>query len=326
MLFGEHAVLRGSIGIVAAIDCRLQVRLTPLATPDIVVVSALGTVQTNLKRLSFGPSFRFIEAAFRLYASMLPSGAHLEIVSSINPHVGLGSSASVTVALLACLQRYVGKNIYPKQLKDQDLDVRESGELLLEPKPDSSDGLGIDKEELLRQSCQVIKTVQGFGSGADAASIIYGDVISYNAETYSVQRLSDSLPLVLAYSGFKTPTPEVIRLVNESEKRHPTMYRAIFSAIAENAELAALAIKEGSLELVGTLMNQAQGLMQALGVSTPKMTSIWLELVEQETILGAKISGSGLGDCVIGLGKMDACTSGAFVDSKVSQEGVRIDG
>lgn len=295
MLFGEHAIFRGSIGIVAAIDCRLQVRLTPLLSRDIIVTSALGTVQTNLTELSFGPSFRFIEEAFRLYSSQLPSGLHLEIVSSINPHVGLGSSASVTVALLAALQRFAG-------LKN------------------------LDREELVQHSCQVIKAVQGFGSGADAASIIYGGIISYNAATYAVSKLSRSLPLVLVYSGFKTPTPEVIRLVNESGKKHPSLYKAIFTAIAENAELAAGAIKTEDLPLIGSLMNQAQGLMQALGVSTPKMTSIWLELLEKETIYGAKISGSGLGDCVMGLGTADACTTGSFVSSKVSQEGVLIDG
>ena len=42
--------------------------------------------------------------------------------------------------------------------------------------------------------------------------------------------------------------------------------------------------------------------MDSLGVSTILLGDMVLDLRKQQGILGAKISGSGLGDCVVGLG------------------------
>ena len=50
-------------------------------------------------------------------------------------------------------------------------------------------------------------------------------------------------------------------------------------------------------------MDQQQGIMHALGVSTPLLDNLVNRLKKAEKIHGAKISGSGLGDCVIGIGE-----------------------
>ena len=48
-------------------------------------------------------------------------------------------------------------------------------------------------------------------------------------------------------------------------------------------------------------MNIQQSLMNALGVGTPQLNHIINSLHKDPYIYGAKISGAGLGDCVIGL-------------------------
>jgi mevalonate kinase len=61
---------------------------------------------------------------------------------------------------------------------------------------------------------------------------------------------------------------------------------------------------------VGEIMKVQQGLMSALGVSMPILHNLVDTLCQQPTIWGAKISGSGMGDCVVGLGEtdtMEAC-------------------
>ena len=50
-------------------------------------------------------------------------------------------------------------------------------------------------------------------------------------------------------------------------------------------------------------MDLHQGLQDALGVSNLILSNIIFKLREMRGIKGAKISGSGLGDCVIALGK-----------------------
>jgi mevalonate kinase len=292
MLFGEHAVLRGGQAIVAAIDCRLSVTLTPRSDEIIEVQSSLGRATTTIYDLTFGSHFRFVEEAFRLVQRQLKSGASVTITSRIDPTVGLASSASVTVALLTALMTWL-------------------------------DG-SYDRKQLLHNSCTVIRNVQGYGSGADAASIIYGGVISYHADTACVAQLTTDLPLVLVYSGKKTPTPEVIRIVQAKEKRLPVVYRDLFSAINDVTAEAIIALSNADYQQVGLLMNHAQGLMEALGVSTKELASICWALRESPSIFGAKISGSGLGDAAVGLGAIQEVSFGKRLPSTVAATGVEV--
>lgn len=52
-------------------------------------------------------------------------------------------------------------------------------------------------------------------------------------------------------------------------------------------------------------MKDHQQLQQALGVSTALLDALVRDLCDQSTIFGAKISGSGLGDCIVGLGTLE---------------------
>ena len=51
-------------------------------------------------------------------------------------------------------------------------------------------------------------------------------------------------------------------------------------------------------------MNIHQGLMQALGVSDQKLNNLLNQLGQYPGIMGAKISGAGLGDCIVGIGQV----------------------
>jgi mevalonate kinase len=292
MLFGEHAVLYGGPAIAAAIDCRLSVRVTPRIDDRIDLQSALGAVETTVHDLSFGPRLRFVEAAFRTIHDRLTIGVSVVITSSIDPTVGLASSASVTVALLAALHAWL-------------------------------DGT-VDRQALLIECCDLIRRVQGFGSGADAASIIYGGVISYQMDGARVTQLTSTLPLVLAYSGRKTPTPEVIRYVQEKKQRFPGIYERLFSAIDAVTTEATIEAQRGDLSRLGQLMNCAHGLMEALSVGTPELSAICWALRAMPTIFGAKISGSGLGDAVVALGHASQVPIGRRLSSSISEKGLEV--
>jgi len=292
MLFGEHAVLRGGPAIVAAIDCRLTVTLSPRDDDIVEIRSSLGTVTTTTHDLLFGPHFRFVQEAFRFWSAHLTSGLSVTITSAIDPTVGLASSASVTVALLAALNQWIHGSY--------------------------------DCQSLLQQCCTVIRNVQRYGSGADAASIIYGGVIGYQAQESIVTPLVDTLPLVLVYSGKKTPTPEVISHVNAQEHRFPGIYKALFSAINDVTCEAMSALRVSDYPKIGLLMNHACGLMEALGVGTKELSSICWSLRESASIFGAKISGSGLGDAAVGLGTISASPIGRHLPSTVASKGVEV--
>lgn len=287
MLFGEHSVLRGGTALVAAIEPRLTVTLTPTSDQTISIESSLGSASTPINNISLGKTFQFIEKSLLLFQGKFPCGAHITVESGMNPSMGLGTSAAVTVALLSCLGVWFEKPF--------------------------------TRENLLLKAREVIRAVQGSGSGADVASSVWGGVISYRAEPPSVSLLRRDLPLSLLYSGKKTPTPHVIAYVNEQEELFPNIFSSIFATIEKATKEATIAIQSEDWKRLGKLMDIHHGLLEALLVGTPNLSSAYWNLKQSPTIFGAKISGSGLGDSVIGLG-----SSAVGVSVHVASDGVHV--
>src|SRR5262245_34493681 len=98
MLFGEYAVLHGHKALVAAVDKRIYVRLTPRQDKIITIKSALGEYQTTITKLKAVKPFEYILTALQQFK--LRQGCDLEICSEFSHEVGFGSSAAVSVACL----------------------------------------------------------------------------------------------------------------------------------------------------------------------------------------------------------------------------------
>ena len=272
MLMGEHAVLRGQPAIVCAISKRMRVELTPRADRSILLHSTLGEHETTLDELSPNESFRFVLGAIRACRAGLAQGFELEIRSEMSHQMGLGSSAAVTVAVLAALAGAQGKAPEPRYLLDC--------------------------------GTKIIRKVQGgVGSGADVAASTYGGCLRYLAEKQEVEKLSTTPQLTVLYSGSKTPTPEVIAIVEENRKKQPQLHAELDQLIGDTVRQAFEAAARDDWATMGELMNINQGLMDALGVNNAKLAELVYALREDPNIQGSKISGSGLGDCVVGLGK-----------------------
>ncbi len=271
MLLGEHAVLHGARALVAAANRRIRVTLSPRSDRRIRIVSPLGNADLDHGRIDVPPSLRFVAAALAQYSSRLQHGLELRIRSNVSHQVGLGSSAAVTVATLAVLRAHLG--------------LRRS------------------RLDLLREARTIIRRVQGAGSGADAAASVYGGVVLYRAEPLSVRRVAASLPITLVFSGSKRPTAEVIRLVEARRRRSRARFDDLYAKIDDCSRRGASAAARGDHRALGELFNLHQDFMAAIGVSNACLEAIVQALRNSPGIHGAKISGSGLGDCVVGLGR-----------------------
>ncbi|WP_207063841.1 mevalonate kinase [Motiliproteus sp. SC1-56] len=271
MLMGEHAVLHGHPALTCAADRRIQVRLTPHGAPMLRVHSSIAEYEANLDSLGDHPKLRFVLQAVRAMRDRLPSGFSLDITSDFSDQVGLGSSAAVTVATAAALRFWVEGAAGPREVFEDALDA-------------------------------VLK-VQGRGSGADIAASAFGGMVVYRQSPRAIETL-ETLPRVgLYYCGYKTPTPEVLQRVNAESLSLPELYPELYGLMGKTASQAVQAAKEGDWERLGRLMNVYQGLMDALGVNDAALSDIVYRLRQQPGVLGAKISGSGLGDCVVALGE-----------------------
>lgn len=269
---GEHAVLRGEPALVCAISRRIKVELAPREDGRVMLHSALGTHETTVGELASDEHFRFVIGAARALKDELAQGFEVDIRSEMSHQMGLGSSAAVTVATLAALEASLGR----------------------EPDPG----------RLVELGTRVVRKVQGGkGSGADVAASAYGGVLRYFMESQEALKLPVAPALTLLYSGYKTPTAEVIARVEETRARDTELYDKIDALIGECVRRATAAAVEGDLEEVGRMMDVNQGLMDAMGVNDARLSELVYALRGDPQILGSKISGSGLGDCAVGLGK-----------------------
>lgn len=271
MLFGEHAVLHGRLAVVCAVDRRVRATLMPRADRAVRILSALANHETDLDRLAACPALRFAMTAIQAYAGRIPTGFDLAIESAFSHTIGFGSSAAVTVVTHAAVRDLCGE--------------------------------GNDPHELLRAARDTIRAVQGLGSGADAAASIFGGLVGYRAEPLEVRPVAVAHPLTAVYSGSKRPTPEVIALVEGRRLAWPAVFESVFALMEQTAEIALAAAVSRDWKSFGELMTVGQGLMEAIGVSNETLARIVHTLRADPGILGAKISGSGLGDCAVGLGR-----------------------
>lgn len=279
MLLGEHAVLHGRRALVCAINRRITVSLSQLKTPDIRIVSALGTYEAPLGALTDHPDFRFVLDAVRQYP--LRRGVELKIESEFSSDIGFGSSAAVTVATHAAL----------------------SGKIT-------------DRMEIFKRSLATIHRVQGRGSGADVAASVFGGVVAYRAEPLEIVPLKQSFPLTAVYSGSKMKTADVIRYLEERRALNVEYFGRIFdrmdTSVGEVIE---------DFSRLGRMLILNQKLMEEMGLCNAALAEIIAGFRDAGT--PAKISGSGLGDCAIGLGSFPADGKYPVYPLMVSAEGVR---
>jgi mevalonate kinase len=270
MLLGEHAVLHGHRALVCAINRRIAVQLSPIAENSVRIVSCLGDYQCPLDNVLDHPSFRFVLQAVRQHLGKIPSGFELKIESGFSADIGFGSSAAVTVATHAALMKWIA-------------------------------GIEPMREELFFQSLETVRAVQGRGSGADLAASVFGGIVGYGAAP-EFQPVEVAVPLTAVYCGYKTPTPEVILKVEQLRAGNMAQYDRIYTEIDESVGEAVSCLRNHDFPAFGQLLNRNQQLMDEMGVNTPELQEIVTALQNDPEVFGAKISGSGLGDCAVGIG------------------------
>src|SRR3990167_1844608 len=267
MILGEYAVLHGKLAVVSAIDKFIHVTIRPRHDNAIYIDSALGQYHTTIDELHSVEPFEYVLTALALSKPLL-SGCDITIDAEFSSQLGLGSSAAVTVAMLTALQLW-----------------REQS---------------ITRDQLWQSARRIVHAVRGKGSGADLAASIYGGVIAFRQEPFYVEHLSDNLPLCVVYSGQKTPTHRAIDIVQEYREKSSSFSQQWDESMEQLSIQGVQAIKSQNWKSLGSLFQQAQQLMVAMGVSNDSLDSIVHTLQKEPEIFGAKISGSGFGDCVIG--------------------------
>ncbi len=284
MVTGEHAVVYGQPAIVCAVEQRIQITATTLESRVAEVHSTIAApVSTSLDAIVVDGPMKFVLAVIAHYSDYLQQGVRLNIASEINPTMGLGSSAAVTAASLAAIHYLVHGSEQP------------------------------DLRELHQTGLKITRDIQGRGSGADLAASLNGGMLAYQlptpAETQgacATPATVQSLPLPpdfsLRYCGYKTPTAEVLAKVAAAREGNEKHYDDLYIQMGACAKATISAARNKNWPSFANHLQAYQNLMQALGVSDDTLQQLIAEARRNPDTMAVKISGSGLGDCVVAVG------------------------
>lgn len=277
MLMGEHAVVYGRPCIVTAVGQRMKATVSfsddsefQLEASDVQVINYRKPL-LDIGKGNIPKGAQFVELAIKNFHDRYPikRGIKVEIVSGFSSKLGFGSSSASTVCVLKALSELTGK--------------------------------GLDNKTIFDLAYKTILDIQGKGSGFDVAAAIYGGTLYFVTGGKVIEPLGiDELPLIIGYSGIKADTVSLINSVSEKAKKNPEEVEHVYNEIEKLVQKGKEALTSKNWREFGALMNKNHEYLQKLGVSTKKLDNM-VEEANKAGAFGAKLSGAGGGDCIVGL-------------------------
>lgn len=269
ILFGEHAVVYGSPALAIPVPT-LTTTVHARSAPEVSVDSELYTGPAAGAPERIAPVLTAISST--LHQLHTPgrsaAGAHVRISSDIPPDRGLGSSAAVAAALAQAIAKAHGR----------DLDADARFEIVQEAE----------------------RRAHGNPSGLDARTVLAPGPIQFHRGHVTPLPIAVGLTFVLADSGVPGSTATAVAGVRAMHDTDLGTTARLIDALARTAASGRHALAAGDLPGLGALMSEAHENLRALGVSLPALNNL-VATAHAHGALGAKLTGGGLGGCVLAL-------------------------
>ncbi|NLU51648.1 MAG: mevalonate kinase [Clostridiaceae bacterium] len=287
ILVGEHAVVYNK----PAIAMPFPLRIRAIVTEQIGEIRVSSNVYTgNLKDM---PD-KFMGLAQTIYRSLEichqpKEGIHIEVESEIPMGRGLGSSATAATAIVRGIFAFYQRPLSEEQLYS----LVEIGENYAHGKP----------------------------SGIDMMAAANEKPIFYQ-KTKGASFLASPKPLyiVAADSGEVGDTKTAVEHVKELRQQRPDVIDPIIDEIEDIVWKAKEAIISGDSLLLGSLLTRNHENLKKLEVSNSMLDHL-VEAAIRAGALGAKLTGGGMGGCIIALTK--DMTHAEKVGKALVKEGAR---
>lgn len=274
ILFGEHAVVYGKPAIAMAINKRTQVMLSPAKENKIKVnirdLKINGYIDPKNNSIITDSNkkgiLKYILCSLKKVHDL--SGLNINIDVNIPIGGGLGSSAAVTVALIAALSKY--------------------------------NDLNLKKRKIAKLAHEVELEVQNSASPIDTSISTYGGLIYLKKDSRDILSLdiNHDMPVVIGYTSRRGDTGKLVEEVKLKKMRYPEIINPILDSIEDITNKACKAIRDNNKERIGELMNINHGLLDALGVNTYELSNM-VYAARKAGALGSKITGAGGGGSIV---------------------------
>ncbi len=268
IVFGEHAVVYGQPAVACSLPrgATAELSFSESSTWSIVGPDGPLPINADIKRAGRALLGRF---------DLSPEQLDIDIELTIPVGVGLGSSAALAVALARAAA-----------------DLQE-----------------IDDARLFSEAVAAAETVfHGNPSGIDQRAARGGGFFRFHRGDNDSTKLSplDVPPgrWMIANVAPSASTLKMVESVATLRRRQPAVIDSLLDEFGNVATAGAQALADGRWQHVGDLMNLNQGLLNAVGVSTPTLEAACAD-ARHAGALGAKLTGSGGGGCIVVLADAD---------------------
>lgn len=296
-LLGEHFVVYGAPALLAAVNLRCVVELTPRPDKIITIFSKNLNKKTKLtidellakrakaesdwekfaetnditiiKNITAQPldfAAIVISETFKYFNKEPSVGFNIQIDSRVPLNAGLGSSAATSVALAAATTLFLGQKL--------------------------------DKETINEIAYAGERRRHGNPSGADNATVTYGGIIRFIREPKTIEPLEISIPeklaanfVLIATGNPQQSTGEMVSLVRALREKNPQLFDACFRSQSQLAESLIPVVKNGDSQEFMRIIRQGERNLEAIGVVSKSSQKIIRDI---EKIDGAaKMCGAG---------------------------------
>lgn len=271
ILIGEHAVVYGQPAIAMPLPALKVEAILRQTTAGQTIDSP--PYQGDLSRV--GDNFEglrqlLLQLLAHFNAPNLPF--HLEVVTNIPEERGLGSSAAFATAITKAFFDYFDAPL--------------------------------QQDDLLYFANLEENITHGKSSGIDVATVSADGPLWYvkNAQLTAFPMNIQPAALVIADTGIHGQTIRAISVIQEQMARTPDRTQAHIQQLGHLTHTAREALSNHHLRDLGAALNDAQTILQTLGVSHPQLDHL-VNAARQAGALGAKLTGGGIGGAMIALAK-----------------------
>ena len=192
----------------------------------------------------------------------------LRVRSTIPYERGLGSSAAVATAIVRACANFVGTRL--------------------------------TREELFQLVQAAERVAHGTPSGLDAYTVSASSAVRFQRGVATAIDVAKAFTLVIADTGVRGSTSQAVAHVRGLLDKDPAHYNPKIDTLSALADDVQLALRDGDTAALGNAMNLAHGTLAELEVSSPELDRL-VRAARKAGAAGAKMTGGGLGGCVISL-------------------------
>ena len=278
ILFGEHAVVYGHPAVAVAISRGVEVSISE---------SNSWTVENRPLCPNRHPHLNWLVKRNQLTERPMS----IKISSELFPAAGQGSSAALSVAAQLALAESMGLSTNPVDAAITAHQAEAHAQLgRASPTDTATSSLG---------GCVVVsRNLSGTADPIFQATLDTPEGVM-DWDVGVVDLTFDDMPhIVLGHSGAPSQTAKMVSMVAELISENQEKKQDL-DFIGELTLMGLVALRSGAWEAVGMTMDVCHEKLRSLGLSTPMLETL-IEAVRPHS-LGAKITGSGGGGCMMAL-------------------------